>query len=48
MKQDDRFLGPLLAPFGSSLMQIVFFSVVKGISWRGVKIAQRASMNKNF
>ena len=47
-KQEGRFIGPLLVPLSSSLMQLEAFSVVKVIYSRGVKRAGRAYMNINF
>ena len=47
-KQDRRFLGNLLAPFATSLVQPVISLVVKGISGRGVRKAERGYMDKNF
>ena len=35
-KQEHRFLGALLAPLATSIVQPVITSVVKGISRRGV------------
>ena len=47
-KQEDRFLGALLAPLAVSLVQPVTSSVVKGISGRGVRRAGRGYVNTNF
>ena len=44
-KQEGGFYGALLTV---SLVQPVSSSVVKGISWRGVRRAGRGYMNKNF
>ena len=43
-----QFLGVLLALLAASLAQLVFFSVVKGISGRGVRRAGRGYMDENF
>ena len=47
-KQKGGFLGAILAPLAASLVQPVMFSVVKGISGRGVRTAGRGYVNKNF
>ena len=47
-RQEGRFLGALLAPLASSLVQPVSSSVVKGISGRKVRRARRGYMDKNF
>ena len=47
-KQEDRFLGALLAPLAASLVQPVVSSVVKTISGRAVTIARRRYRDKNF
>ena len=47
-KQEDGFLGNLLAPLAASLVQPVISSVVKGISGRGVRRAGKGYMVKNF
>ena len=47
-KQEGRFLGALLAPLAASLVQPVIYSVVKGISGRGVRRAGRGYMDKKF
>ena len=47
-RQDGGFLGALLAPLAASLAQPVIFSIVKGISGRGVRRAGREYMIKNF
>ena len=38
----------LLAPLAASLVQPLIFSVVKGISGRGVRRAGRRYLDKNF
>ena len=40
-KQEGRCLESLLAPLSFSLVQPVFYSVVKGITRRGVRRAER-------
>ena len=40
-KQEGVFLGALLTPLTASSVQPVISSVVKGISWRGVRTAGR-------
>ena len=47
-RQEGRFLGALLAPLATSLVQPVSSSVVKGISGRKVRRARRGYMDKNF
>ena len=47
-KQEAGFLRALLAPSAASLVQLVIYSVVKGISGRGVRRAERGYMNKKF
>ena len=47
-KQEDRFLGVLLAPLAASLVQPVISSIVKTISGRGVTRARRRYWDKNF
>ena len=47
-KQKGRFLGALLAPLATSLVQLVNPSVVKGISGGGVRRAERGYINKIF
>ena len=47
-KQEDRFLGDFLATLAASIMQPVISSVVKGMSGRGVRRAERWYMNKKF
>ena len=47
-KQDGGFLGTLLAPLAISLVQLVIYSKVKGISGRGFRRAGRGYINKNF
>ena len=46
--QEGGFLGALLATLTASLMQLVIFSEVKGISGREVRRAGRGYMNQNF
>ena len=46
-KQEDGFLGVLLAPLAVSLVQPVISSAVKGISGRGVRRAGRGYMVKS-
>ena len=46
--QDGGFLGALLAPLATSLVQPVIFSIVKGISGRGVRRAGRGYTIKIF
>ena len=40
-KQEGRFLGTLLAPLATSVLQPVISSVVKGIIGRGVKKSRK-------
>ena len=47
-RQDGGFLGALLAPSATSLVQPVIFSIVKGISGRGVRRAGRGYTIKIF
>ena len=47
-KQEGGFLGALLAPLATSLVQPVISSVVKGISRRGISRAGRGYMDENF
>ena len=47
-KQKGWFLGALLAPLAVSLVQSVIYSVVKGISGRGIRRGGRGSMVKKF
>ena len=47
-KQEGWLLGALLAPLDVSLVQPVDSSVVKGISGRGVRAAERRYMDENF
>ena len=47
-KQEDRFLGALLAPLDASLMQTVFSSVITGISGRGIRRAGKGYIGKTF
>ena len=44
--QEGAFLGALLAPLCTSLVQLAISSVVKGISGRGVRRARRGYMDK--
>ena len=46
--QEDGFLRALLAPLTASLVQPVIYSVVKGITGRGVRRAGRGYVDKNF
>ena len=47
-KQEGVFLGALLAPLTTSLVQPVISSVGKGISGKGVRKAGKEYINKNF
>ena len=47
-RQEGRFLAALLAPLAASLMQPVFSSVVKGISGRGIRRAEKGYIGKTF
>ena len=47
-KQEGGFLGALLAPLATSLVQPVISSVVKDISRRGISRAGRGYMDENF
>ena len=47
-KQEGGFLGALLAHLAALLVQRVISSVVKGISGRGVRRAERGYMVRNF
>ena len=47
-KQEAGFLRALLALSAASLVRPVIYSVVKGISGRGVRRAERGYMNKKF
>ena len=47
-KQEGGFLAALLAPLACSWVQQVTFSVVKGISGKGVRGTRRVYMEKNF
>ena len=47
-KQEDGFLGALLASFANSLVQPVISSVVKEVSGRGVRRAGKGFINKHF
>ena len=48
IKKEGGFRGALLAPLAASLVQPVIFSVVKGISGRGVRRTGTGYMVKNF
>ena len=47
-KKESGFIGALLAPLATSLVQPVISLVVKSISGRGVRRAGKGYMNKNF
>ena len=47
-KQERGFLVALLAPVVASLLQPVIFSVVRGISGRGVRRGGRGYIDKKF
>ena len=47
-KQEDRFLGVLLAPLAASIVRLVIYSVVKGLNRREVRRAGRRYMDENF
>ena len=47
-KQEGGFLEGFLAPLVASLVQLVISSVVKGVSGRGVRRAERRYMDKNL
>ena len=47
-KQEGRFLGALLAPLATLLVQPVSSSVVKGIRRRGVRRVKRRYIDKKF
>ena len=47
-KQKGGFLGALLEPLAPLLVQPVTFSLVKGISGRGVRRAGRGYIDKNL
>ena len=47
-KEEGRFLGALLAPLATSLVQPVISSLVKGISGRRVRRAGRGYIDKDF
>ena len=47
-KQENRFLGALLAPLAASLVQPLISSVVRDVCWKGVRRAGRRYMDKNF
>ena len=46
-KQEGGFLGALLAPLATSLVQSAISSVVKGISQRGVRRIGRQYLDEN-
>ena len=46
--KEGRFLGAFLAPLAASLVQPVIPSVVKGISERWFRRAERVYIDKNF
>ena len=48
IKKEGGFRGALLAPLAASLVQPVIFSVIKGISGRGVRRTGTGYMVKNF
>ena len=48
IKKEGGFRGALLAPLAASLAQPVIFSVIKGISGRGVRRTGTGYMVKNF
>ena len=48
INQKDEFLGALLAPLATSLVQPVISSVIEGINGRGVRRAGRRYMDKTF
>ena len=48
IKKEGGFRGALLAPLAASLVQPVIFSVIKGISGRGVRRTETGYMVKNF
>ena len=48
LKQQGGFLATLLAPLATSLVQPVIYSVVKGVSGRGIIRAGGGHMNTNF
>ena len=47
-KQEGGFLSALLIPLTPSLVQSLNYSVVKGISGRGIRKEGREYMNKSF
>ena len=47
-QQEGRFLHTVLTPLAASLIQPMIFSVVKGITGRGVKRAGKGYMDKDF
>ena len=47
-KQEDRFLGALLAPLATSLVQQVISSVAKGIGGREVRKVRTGYIDRNF
>ena len=47
-KQEGEFLGALLAPLATSLVQPAISLVVKGIRGRGVRRAGSGYMDNNF
>ena len=48
IKKEGGFRGALLAPLAASLVQPVIFSVIKGVSGRGVRRTGTGYMVKNF
>ena len=48
VKQEDRFLGALLAPLAVSLVEPVISSVVNVISGRRIRRAGRGYIDENF
>ena len=48
LKKEGGLLPALLAPLAFTLVQPIIFSVVKGISGRGVRRAGRGCMDKNL
>ena len=47
-KQEDGFVGAVLASLAASLVQQMISSVLKGISGRGVRRARKLYMDKNY
>ena len=47
-KEEGGFLSALLIPLTASLVQSLNYSVVKGISRRGIRKEGRGYMNKSF